>query len=166
MSFRRDLTTGRAERHTGSRLRRQHGKTARSAAGLLLFSSCLSVVSIAASAAPAGAATCDNYAPVKANVTGPWGTVGIVQLSYNPCNRRVWGYVTSYYPPCQSGGAYCAAVIVTQSNGNKLTCETAVGANSCNTPQASDANITSYADGYIIYGIQPQKTAHGRTASW
>lgn len=162
----RDLVFSRSGQRNGSRSRRLGGKTAKLAASLLLLAGSLGVATLGTSAPPANAATCDNYAPVKANVTGPWGKVGIVQLSYNPCNRRAWGYVTSDYPPCQSNGAYCAAVIVTQSNGNKLICQTAVGANSCNTPQASDANITSYADGYIIYGIQPQQTAHGRTASW
>lgn len=166
MSVRRGPASTGAEHRHGSHSRRRPGRTASIAASLLLLAGSFSIASLATSAAPARAAACDNYAPVKANVTGPWGTVGIVQLSYNPCNRRAWGYVISHYPPCQSNGVFCAAVIVTQSNGNKLTCQTDVGANSCNTPQASDANITSYVDGYVVYGVQPQKTAHGRTASW
>lgn len=166
MFFHRDLTCGWTGRHNGPRSRRRGGKVANLALSLLLAAGSVLVSTLVTSPASANAATCNNYAPVKANVTGPWGSDGVVQVSYNPCNRRVWGYVVSFFPPCQSNGEFCAAAILTQSNGNKLTCDTPVGSNSCNTSQASDANITSYADGYIVWGVQPQKTAHGRTGSW
>lgn len=162
----RDVTRSCAGRHNGARSRHWDRKVANLALSFLLVTGALLVPTLVTSQASANAASCTNYAPVKANVMGPWGSDGIVQLSYNPCNRRVWGYVVTYWPPCQSNGLYCAAVIVTQSTGNKLVCDTPVGANSCNTPQASDANITSYAEGYIIWGTQPQKTAYGRTGSW
>ena len=158
----RQSTCDRTIYRGSSRSRRRGGRLGKLAASVLLMAGSFAV----STATPANAAGCDNYAPVKANVVGPWGKVGIVQLSYNPCNRNVWGYIVTGWPPCQSNGLFCAAVIVTQSTGNRMTCSTPVGANSCNTPQASDANITSYADGYIVWGTQPQKTATGRTGRW
>ena len=162
----RDLTRSWTGRHNRPRSRYLGGKVANLALSLMLVAGFSLVSTLVTSPTSANAATCSNYAPVKANVDGPWGPDGVVQVSYNPCNRRVWGYVVNFGPPCQPSGEWCAAVILTQSNGNKLTCDTPVGSNSCNTSQASDANITSYADGYIVWGIQPQKTAFGETASW
>ena len=90
---------GLVRRYTGrrdfSRSGGWGGKPARLAASVLVIAGSLFVSTAATSAAPANAAGCGNYAPVKADVTGPWGKVGTVQLSYNPCNRNVWGYVVT-----------------------------------------------------------------------
>jgi hypothetical protein len=165
MIVRRDLIRNSTGRRDGQRSCRWNRKVASLTLSLLLVGVFSLGSTLAISSAPANAATCDNFAAAKANVDGLWGTDGIVQVSYNPCNHRAWAYLVTVGPPCQSDGEWCGEAILNQSNGNQVACVTPVGSNECNSAQVSDYNITSFADGYIWRDIN-QSPAFGATGSW
>lgn len=140
----------------------------RIAAALLVVGALLAipVTSEAATAPGVNPACGSNYAAQVAYITNVYGNAGLIQVSYSPCTRNVWAYIQSYYPPCQANGEFCGfAYIHRNSDGATLMCSIPVGATTCNTGQLYDANVTSYAYGYIAWAVN-QPLAYGQTGNW
>jgi hypothetical protein len=101
-------------------------------------------------AACSTAFTVDAIAPYS-SMTGR--TQGLLELRFNSCNRTIWGRISTSLPTgCVPSQTFCGDVTLHRnSDGARRYCSTAAGAKSCYTPALSDANVTSYAQGWVDY---------------